>query len=84
MVLESRRDVLRIPTSALLRGQSVLVYEDGRLVERAVELGLRNWQFAEVTGGLAEGELVVVSLDKIEIEAGVRATITEKGAGAAS
>lgn len=73
VILEARENVLRVPTSALLQSQSVLVLEEGRLVEREIELGLRNWQFAEVRAGLAEGERVVVSLDRLEIEAGVRA-----------
>jgi len=73
VILEQRVDVVRIPTSALLRGRTVLVLIEGRLVEREVRLGLRNWQFAEVLSGLEPGELVVVALDKIEIEAGVRA-----------
>ncbi len=73
VILEAREDVLRVPTSALLQSQSVLVLEENRLVEREIELGLRNWQFAEVCGGLAEGQLVVVSLDRLEIQAGARA-----------
>lgn len=77
VVLESREDVLRVPTSALLRSEKVLVLEAGRLVERKVELGLRNWQFAEVRGGLAPGELVVVALDDKAIVAGARAVALE-------
>ena len=73
VILEMREDVLRVPTSALLQNQSVLVLEEEQLVEREIELGLRNWQFAEVRGGLVEGEPVVVSLDRLEIQAGVRA-----------
>ncbi len=73
VVLETREDVLRIPTSALLRSEKVLVLEAGRLVERRVELGLRNWQYAEVRGGLEPGEPVVVALDDKEIVAGARA-----------
>lgn len=83
VILEQRSDVLRVPTSALLRGRAVLVLVDGRLVEREVRLGLRNWQFAEVLNGLASGEQVVVSLDKIEIKAGVRATASNQGSRAA-
>ena len=82
VILEKRSNVLRVPTSALLRGRTVLLLVDGRLVEREVRLGLRNWQFAEVLSGLDPGELVVVSLDKIEIEAGVRARVARESAGA--
>lgn len=83
VILEKRSNVMRVPTSALLRGRTVLVLESGRLVEREVRLGLRNWQFAEVVSGLEPGEQVVVSLDKIEIESGVRATASNEDSGAA-
>lgn len=83
VVLETRADVVRIPTSALLRSEKVLVLEDGRLVERAVELGLRNWQFAEVKSGVSLGERVVVSLDAKEVVAGARAVAAQAEDGAA-
>jgi HlyD family secretion protein len=77
VVLEGRDGVLRIPTAALLSGQMALVLEDGRLAERALEVGLRNWDLTEVRSGLAEGERVVVSLDRAEIRAGARAAVAE-------
>ena len=49
---EDRDGVLRIPTAALLEGGRVLVPNGGRLEERSVDVGLRNWEFAEVRGGL--------------------------------
>ena len=73
VILEARDDVLRVPTSALMREEKVLVLEGGGLVEREIEVGLRNWQFVEVRSGLDEGERVVVSLDRLEIVAGARA-----------
>ncbi|MBK7948910.1 MAG: efflux RND transporter periplasmic adaptor subunit [Deltaproteobacteria bacterium] len=73
VILDTREDVVRIPTSALLRSEKVLVLEDDLLVERAVELGLRNWQYAEVKRGVELGERVVVSLDSKAIVAGARA-----------
>jgi HlyD family secretion protein len=73
VILSAREDVLRVPTSALLEGSRVLVLEGGRLVERTVTLGLRNWDFTEVKSGLEPGTRVVVSLDRPEIKAGVRA-----------
>jgi HlyD family secretion protein len=75
VVLETHEDVLRIPTSALLEGARVLVPEDGRLKERAVEIGLRNWDYAEIKSGLGEGERVVTSLDRIDVTAGARIEI---------
>lgn len=73
VVLDVRSDVIRVPTSALLRNERVLLLEDGELVERAIEVGLRNWQFAEVRSGLEGGEWIVVALDRLEIVAGARA-----------
>ena len=79
VILSAREGVLRVPTSALLEGGRVLVLEGGRLVERTLQLGLRNWDFTEVAGGLAEGARVVVSLDRPEIKAGAKARDQESG-----
>lgn len=73
VILSTRENVLRVPTSALLEGGRVLVLADGELAERTLQLGLRNWDFTEVAGGLAAGERVVVSLDRPEVVAGARA-----------
>ena len=75
VVLDAREDVLRMPTAALLSGEKALVLEDGRLVSRPLEIGLRNWDVTEVRSGLAEGEQVVVSLDRSEVKAGARAIV---------
>ena len=37
-----------------------------------VEVGLRNWDVTEIRSGLAEGDAVVVSLDRPEVKAGAR------------
>jgi HlyD family secretion protein len=78
VILDERRDVLRIPSYALIEGRRVLVVEEGELVPREVETGLSNWQFAEVRSGLEEGEPIVVSLDRTEVQAGARARISEE------
>ena len=81
VILNARDRVLRIPSYALLEGNRVLVVRDGRLTARAVKTNLRNWQFAEITDGLAAGEAVAVSLDRAEVKEGARVSIageTEK------
>lgn len=72
VILGVREDVLRIPTPSLMEGGRVLLIEAGRLSERAVKTGVRNWDFVEVESGLSPGERVVVSLDRPEIKAGAR------------
>ncbi len=73
VILSGKNDVLRVPTASLVEGGKVLVLERGRLVEKTLKLGLRNWDFTEVTSGLEEGARVVVSLDRPEIVAGAKA-----------
>jgi HlyD family secretion protein len=73
VILSARDGVLRVPTASLLEGGKVLVLDGDRIVEKALQIGLRNWDFAEVTGGLEAGAPVVVSLDRPEVKAGARA-----------
>ena len=75
VILDAREGVLRIPSYALLEGDRALVVRDGALVSAPVEVGLRNWEMAEILSGLEEGDPVVVSLDRIEVKAGARARI---------
>jgi HlyD family secretion protein len=84
LIVEAREPVLRIPTSALLEGGLVIVFEDGLLAERELEIGLRNWDFVEVRSGLVAGERVVVSLDRKEIQAGKKAELADEGATGAA
>ncbi|MDD2701392.1 MAG: efflux RND transporter periplasmic adaptor subunit [Sideroxydans sp.] len=82
IIYETRQNVLRIPTSALLEGNRVLRYGDkGVLEERTVTIGLSNWENVEVLSGLAEGDMVVSSLDRDGVEAG--ATVVPETAPAA-
>ena len=77
VILSAREDVMRIPTSTIIKGNEVLLFEDGLLTERQVTPGLRNWDFTEITDGLAEDDLVVTSLDRVEVKAGALAEIAE-------
>jgi HlyD family secretion protein len=63
ILLAERPNVLAVPTASLFRVDgrwAVFVVEDGRLTERAVQIGEQNEQLAEVLDGLAEGDRVVV------------------------
>ena len=79
VVVDVRERVLRIPAPALLEGNRVLVARNGRLEEQAVEVGLKNWDYAQVTSGLEAGDLVVVSLDRVGVEAGARVEVEGTG-----
>ncbi len=75
VILEAREDVLRIPRSTLLEGGKVLVLEGDRLVERTLEIGLRNWDWVEVRAGLRAGERVITSLGSAQVVAGALAEL---------
>jgi HlyD family secretion protein len=78
IILDARDEVLRIPSYALLEGDRVLAVENGRLEERAVETGLRNWSFTEITTGLEPGSKIVVSLDRVEVRAGAQVRVADE------
>lgn len=79
VVLDSRRQVLRVPTEAVLEGNRALVFRaaDGRLEERHFISGLSNWRHTEVLSGLQAGEQVVVSVDREGVEVGAFAVPEE-------
>lgn len=73
IVLKRLPRVLRVPSEALVNGDSVWVLTDGRLSKRRLQLGIGNFTQTEVRSGLKEGELVVRSPDQPGIAEGVRA-----------
>jgi HlyD family secretion protein len=76
VILNERKNAVRVPTEAILEGNKVLVFTaDQRLQERQIETGLHNWEFTEVLHGLAAGDKVVVSVDRDGVEDGAHATI---------
>lgn len=57
-----RNDVLMIPEEALVPRQGrqfVFVIEDGKAVEKQVELGVRAPGLAEIRSGLTVGEILI-------------------------
>jgi HlyD family secretion protein len=80
ILLEVREDVTRIPSSALVEGSKVFVIEQGRIAERSVVAGLKNWEYVEIREGLVPGEKVITSLDRPEVKPGARAEIESEDA----
>jgi HlyD family secretion protein len=66
VVLDERADVLRLPTSVILPDDTVLVFDEATrtIASRAVERGISNWEFTEITSGLSAGDRVVSSIDR--------------------
>ena len=75
-VLDSKKDVVCIPVSAIvLRGADRLVYvsENGKAVERKIQVGLSDGSKTEILSGLQPGEyLVVVGANELQTGTFVR------------
>lgn len=78
--IQEKKDVLRIPTEAVLEGHRILVYdgETGILEEREIETGISNWDFTEVLSGLRAGERIVLSVGREGVKHGVKAVPEEE------
>jgi HlyD family secretion protein len=77
VILSVREKVLRIPRPALLEGNKVWIVKQDRLVEQTIQVGLKNWDYVEVISGIQEGEAVVSSLDRADVEVGHPVIIEE-------
>jgi HlyD family secretion protein len=75
VILSVKDHVLRIPPSTLFEDNKAFVVERGILSNRTVDIGMRNWDFVEVLGGLSEGDHVVTSLDQEELVEGARVVL---------
>jgi HlyD family secretion protein len=73
VIIAERKDVLRIPTRALVEGKRVYVLEGGTVRSRDVTTGIGNWEYTEVTAGLEAGARVVLSVDREGLADGVPA-----------
>lgn len=79
VMLDMHRDVLHIPTQAVLEDDRVLILNDNSiLVEKTIQIGLRNWQVTEVTEGLVENDRIVLSIDRAGVVAGAIAVAEDE------
>jgi HlyD family secretion protein len=72
VILDSRDNVLRIPSTVIHDGNHVFVYDPATstISDREIGTGISNWEFTEVTSGLDEGDQVVSTVDREGVEDG--------------
>lgn len=72
VVLASRENVMRVPSSALVDGNTLYIFNpaDNTLDVRPVQTGLSNWAYTEIVSGLSVSERVVLSTEREGLEAG--------------
>ncbi|MDH5297460.1 MAG: efflux RND transporter periplasmic adaptor subunit [Desulfobulbaceae bacterium] len=80
IIADVHRDTLSIPTPAVLKDNRVFVYntDSGRLQSRSITPGIANWERTEVVKGLAQGERVVLSVDREGVKENARTVASEK------
>lgn len=74
-----RRDVLAVPKDALIRGESsyiVYTVKDGIVQKNSVSLGVEGDALYEVTGGISEGDQVVLR-GLAGLKSGIKVRITQ-------
>lgn len=73
IILETRHDVLRVPTEAVMEDNQVYRYnrDTGTLELVPISIGISNWTFTEVLDGLSENDEIVLSLDAPGLAEGV-------------
>ena len=77
VILRTRDNVLRVPTETIIDKQQLYVFnaDDQSLELRDVKTGLSNWDHTEIISGVAQGEFVVVTVDRKGVEDGAFAVI---------
>lgn len=74
VLLDTRDDVLRVPTQVIMDGSRVMVLDQsGFLESREITRGLSNWEYTEILNGVREGELLVMSVDREGVVDGAEA-----------
>lgn len=73
IILDTREDVLRVPTEAVMEDNRVYRFDRATGVLESVEItvGISNWNYTEVLSGLGEGDEIVLSLDEPGLADGV-------------
>lgn len=78
VLLASKESALRVPTEAVLENNQVLlITAEGLLEERHFEAGLANWNYIEILSGLAEGDVLVLSVGRDGVEPGAYVRVDE-------
>ncbi|NOZ54029.1 MAG: efflux RND transporter periplasmic adaptor subunit [Gammaproteobacteria bacterium] len=63
IILNSKQNVLHLPTEAIFNDNQVYVYHDNNtLKKKQIKTGIGNWGFTEIISGLTEGDRVVTSI----------------------
>ena len=82
IILDSREQVIRVPSEAIMEDSSVLVLNptDHLIEKRSITKGLSNWRWSEISKGLNEGEHAILNFDDKGVVPGAMAIEGNNGA----
>ncbi len=77
IVIDSRKDVLKIPTESIMEGGYVYVLhpDDNHIERRKITMGLSNWRFTQILNGLVAAEKVITTVDREGLADGVKVAV---------
>ncbi len=83
VILDTREQVLYVPSDALLSDGAVYMLEadTGTARRQPVETGLANWKFTEIRSGLKAGDVVVTSIERQGLADGAHITVEPASQG---
>ncbi len=77
ILLDTRQNILRIPSEAIMNKTRVYVFDPSEKIlrQRHITTGLSNWDYTEVLSGLKVGEKIVLTTDRKGVEDGAPAKV---------
>lgn len=79
IIIESKPEVLRVPSELILDGEFVMVVNEyGELEKKEISLGIANWRFSEVTAGLKAGDMIVSNIGDKGVKEGTPARVRSR------
>jgi len=70
IITTKKENVLIIPTSSITKEENVFSIKDGKAVLKKIKIGLQNFSLTEVAEGLEEGDLIISSIENVELKEG--------------
>lgn len=79
VIIETREEVIKIPTEAILEGNQVYLLNTltGLVEKKEIETGLSNWNFSEILKGINSGDNLITTVDREGLEDGAEAVIED-------
>ena len=76
IILQAKENALRVPTELIVDETFVFLVDENNLIQqREIKLGLANWHYSEVLGGLEKGDLIISNIGAKGIVVGAEVVV---------